>query len=792
MRVLLFVFLNRCMFVCICVEQGIQDVFKQCIDSLGSEAFFLLLDTYTQRAFVLFEGTHSSSSGGAVNGEMGGEGVVAVGPADWRSLDVVMYVLVSVTDVRRRDAIHAGSQAVATAPASMKLLLKLLQYVLSPIRAQSTAARETNQSHGQLYAQLPSSFLFSCCQLLGATTFLLTPPCANQFSLLPPSQVPPLVLSPFQELFAYAVEFIFCCLSQSVVQGGGGVGGACRSRVAHSAAEALLRLSTHGIHNIVDQRDASAEMSQLMRGIATATAELLAPPPNTAGAGRPVPLKSMLLVLQSVTVVVSSCPSPQHRADLLSMLVNPLIVQLEINLAATSWSAAEFIRTLKLLSQIIRYVSPWSVSGEAASADEMSYIVEFLGAMWPLLDQIASLMSTSEASIGNPVLDCVFAIYKNAVTNMPTLLAQQPGVVAEMAQRGIATFFSLQNSEAIDCVAGMVEAFPTSATSSPVEDNFVLLGQVLLHAIKGMEMGQKGFLEAVLRELLGASTSTAVSGGGGEARQSLARVKERVRQEWRFGDEPESMEHYFNFIYQYFLCSPHIVLHLASQSQSPTQGQDKSDISITNTSCIVDDLMQLLLVSLYMFNERDTIRKILSILQAILIPVVGGDALDAQKHDALVMIPSLRYAEILLQLIFHLLDPVDEGGGGDISSSSNGTQADGCGSTGGQQALQTGILPSLAETFYSLLVVCDEHNIPGVVEWLSSKLAPQAEVPSYSIAPLVLPSIAENAPERPVLFSALLRFAHNRTSRKFKALITDVHKVCNGEMDVMALRDYCV
>jgi hypothetical protein len=200
--------------------------------------------------------------------------------------------------------------------------------------------------------------------------------------------------------------------------------------------------------------------------------------------------------------------------------------------------------------------------------------------------------------------------------------------------------------------------------------------------------------------------------------------------------------------------------------------------------------MQLLLVSLFMFHERDTIRKILSILQAILIPVVGGDALDAHAHNALIMIPSLQYSEVLLQLIFQLLDTQSsDASGGD---SGGGGGGDGSGNMVGQQALQTGILPSLSETFYSLLVVCDENNISGVADWLTRKLVLQEASEGQQQQSLFLPSIAPTAPERQVICSTLLRFAHARTARKFKTLITDVHKVCNREMDVAGLRDYCV
>ena len=751
---------------------------------------------YAAHAFLIFGENDSSPSG--CNSGVGS--APAVGPADWRSLEVVMSVLVSVSEVLRRDATQAREHNPA--PASMMLLLKILQYVMSPIRASSSATGR--QALGEVYGHLPTAFLLTCCRLLGAVTFLLTPPSVGQCSVAAPSQISPFILSPFQELFSNAIEFVFYCLSQTSSRGGVG-----RSAVAHSAAEALLRLSTHGIHNIVNQSDATTPMTSIMRGIINSTAELLAPAPNSAA--RPVPLKSMLLVLQSVTVIISASPSHAHRADLLSALVNPVVVQLEINLVASAWSATEFIRSLQLVSHIIRYVSPWSASGEAFSAEDMGYIISFLGVVWPLLDQIASLVSTSEASIGNPVLDAVFAIYKNAVTNMPSLLAAQQGILAEMAQRAITSFFSLRNAEAIDCAAGMVEAFPTTARSLPEEaETFGLLEQMLQHAVQGMEMGCEGFLEAVLRELMAATTATgggaaaSSSGDGSVVRggigQSLARVKDRVREEWWFGDEPEVMEHYFNFIYQYFLCSPHIILHLAGENSR-------------QSFSLVDNLMQLLLVSLHMFNERDTIRKILSILQAVFIPVVGGDALDAQQHNALVMLPSLRYSEVLLQLLFHLLDPAPEGGshgeegevegeresgsysqssGGVVSSSFVGGNACAAGaSLGGQQALQTGLLPSLSETFYSLLVVCDENNVPGVVEWLTAKLVCQQGAGEGSPS-LFLPSIATHAPERPVICSALLQFAHARTSRRFKTLLTDVHKVCNGEMDVAGLRDYCV
>jgi hypothetical protein len=514
--------------VCACC-QGIEDVLKQCIDSIGAASFFQLLSDYTVNAFVLFGEVTRGGGGGsdAYNG--------SAGPADWRSLDVVMFAMVRVMDVLRHDAQQPvlGSQA----PTSVTLLLKIIQYVLSPIAASGS------QSHQQAYANIPTPFFLSCCNLLSAATFLLTPPSSGQHSLVPPSPISPFILSPFQELFPCAVEFFFYCLTAASNN--------LSRRVQYRAAEGLLRMSTHGIHNIVDQSDCRAPISAMMTGIVHSTAALFAP------TGRPIQLKSLLLVLQSVTVVIASCPSHNHRSELLSTLVTPLLTQLEANLSSPSWcAAAAFVRNLQSISQIIRYVSPLTSSQESSSSGDMAYIVTFLGALWPLLDHIATLMSTSEASTGNPVLDCIFAIYKNAVTNMPTLLAAQPGVIEEMSQRCVSAFFLRRNAEAIDCAAGIVEAFPTSS-SIPEDNTFVLLEQILQHTVQGMSCD--GFLEAVLRELMAAS-----SGSGGS---SLACVRERVRQGWSFGDEPESMEHFFNFVYQYFLCSPQILLHLSAQAQ---------------------------------------------------------------------------------------------------------------------------------------------------------------------------------------------------------------------------------
>ena len=696
--------------------------------------FFQLLIDFSANSFVLFgEHTH----GQVVDSS------ISVGPPDWRSLDAVMFSIVRVMDILRHDAKNSTQEQI---PTSITLLLKILQYILSPLT--------DNGSHLDLYSNLPAPFFSSCCNVLSVSSFLLTPPVLSQQpSLSSPAQVPPFILNPFQSLFPAAIEFFFHCFSLQ----------SCRRKsVSLSAAEGLLRLCTHGIHHILDQNDPNMPITDILHGIVNATSALLNPSRSNSP-GRSVPLKSMQLLLQTVTVVISSCPSPLHRSTLLSMVTHPLIQQLSLNLKSPAWSAAEFTRSLQMVCQIVRYISPLSLNEATSSGQEgVAYIVDFLGAMWPLLDQIATLMSTSEATIVDPVLDCIFSIYKNAVTNMPTLLASQQGVVQEMAERCVSTFFSRQNLEAIDCVAGIVEAFPTSSSSNAGEESFVLLEQILQHSVQSIS--GNGFIESALHELVRASTD--------ENPGTLVLTKDRLRSEWTFGEEPEAMERFFNFVYQYFLCAPQIILHLSSQSRN--EGNEYS---------IVDGLMQVSLVSLHMFNERDTVRKILAILQSVLIPAVGGDALDTQQHNDLIMVPSLRYSEILLHLIFHLLDPssVPNHGNGDESS---GTRSE------GSQILQTGILPSLSETFYSLLVVCDENSIPGIAEWLTHKLI--SSTSGDNIGNLLLPSIASTSPERSIICGAFFRFAHDRNGRKFKTLMTDIHKVCNGEMDVSGLQDYYV
>ena len=421
--------------------------------------FFLLLDDYSKNAFRLFgENTSDIADTSKSN--------IATGPQDWHTLEVVMFTMVSTIDVIRHDAKVATEQS--SIPNSISLLLKYLQHILSPLQGSS------QQSYVDLYASLPAPFFLSCCKLLGGVTFLIAPPASNQLTINPPSDISPYILSPFQELFPASIEFFFYCLSS------------CGAwNVANSAAEGLLRLSTHGIHNIVNPHDVRCPISEILSGIVNSTATLLSPSPNNYVC-RPVPIKSLLLVLQSVMVTIMSCPSFSHRAELLNTLVSPVLSQMEVNLASSSWKSEDFVRSLSILSQVIRYIYP-SADNHDMSSESQSYIVDFLGQLWPLLEKITTLMARSEESADSQeVLDAVFALYKNAVTNMSSLLAQQPGVVQDMAERCITIFFSHRNSVAIDCAAGIVEAYPISSQLLIENENIVsMLERMLEQSIQG-------------------------------------------------------------------------------------------------------------------------------------------------------------------------------------------------------------------------------------------------------------------------------------------------------------------
>ena len=279
-------------------------------------------------------------------------------------------------------------------------------------------------------------------------------------------------------------------------------------------------------------------------------------------------------------------------------------------------------------------------------------------------------------------------------------------------------------------------------------------------------VGGNGFLALALDALTTAAA---------ESTSRLLNEERQIMMQWQFTEENSSVSCFFNFMYQYCLSSPQILIRLSSRSNSTDHS-------------FVDGLMQLLIVSLYLFHERDTIRKILSVIQAIYIPLLGGDALDAEEHNEYVTIPALNYSQILIELLLRVLDPRQ-----DIGVDSDGNTFD-----NQQLLLQSGILPSLSDTLYTVLVVCDENEIPGVCEWLKSRIVSHEVDENNNIVKqntgdgsLLLPSITAFGPEREIIYATMLRFVQGRTSRNFKALISDIHKVCNGEMVESSLRDYC-
>jgi hypothetical protein len=212
---------------------------------------------------------------------------------------------------------------------------------------------------------------------------------------------------------------------------------------------------------------------------------------------------------------------------------------------------------------------------------------------------------------------------------------------------------------------------------------------------------------------------------------------------WHWADEPEAIEQLYVYLHQHFVVCPHVILLVC---ETPLQ-QGAND-----GKTIAHSLMELSLVCLGESMEREVVRKILLVLQAMWIPLVGAEQgrYDADRYKQALFDPSMGYVQNILQFIVQSLD--------------------------GQR--QASLWPIVTETLYTLLTTCCDNGLQYEAGgWLQQSFVEEDS--------LKIPKR-----EKQVATEAMLRFACAKNTRRFKALVSDVGKVCANELDHEALLDY--
>ena len=571
--------------------------------------------------------------------------------------------------------------SAATIP-PVHLTFDLLDYILShPLRN-----------------DFPSFVLYTSCQFVGAATFMLS---ADQdLSRHSFGGMDAVAMS--RNLYEPALTFLFDAFSAST----------CTPAVSVAAANSLLRLCTHGEARLTLSHE-SEETNRLLVMVAARTASIVSAPRQETN-----PWSGYLhVLLQATCQVISNVQTPQHANSALSMIGDSIRVHLMEEVAAPQWSAHRMVDVLGLLSQAIRYSRPTTLPGPSSGA-----LADFIASVWEYLYNIGDICldETTPAHVASSVLDAVFAVYENAAVALPDMCTNEE-VLISIVDRCVDGFGCRHVASAMKCAAALVNVICCR------------LGQDENDARAG-----EGMLSILLLRVLGLMNESVVQTGV----YDTGVVREGS---WVWGDEPESVEQLYIFLYQYFSQCPHVMVHVC---QSPIDADSDTERTLAHV------LNELSLICLGQAKERDVIRRVLLVLQAMWCPLVGGnqDLFDTASYIQGLCVPSLGYAESLLQYIARSLD--------------------------GQ--LQRDLWPSLTDMLYTLITAsCDNGVLEQMEAWIEDVFLKD---------PYVFSNIAES--ERCVMVHALLGFARNRDLRHFRVLVSDIGKVCSNELDSAALQDH--
>lgn len=612
-----------------------------------------------------------------------------VDPVSWTSLESAMSVVIIVMGEIKTNWDVLLTASPSSNVASSESNLSSVGLVLD--------ALTFFLSH-PLRMEFPSFILLTVCKLVGAATFML---CIDDES--PYMQSVRSLVETSRQLFEPALNFLFDSFGAS----------ATTQSVRKAACSGILRLCTHGVKNLTQSH--GIHVNEIIVGVTTKTAFLIVQSSSTVQATVAVNQGEVLQLVQSVCQVISNIDQPLHASQLLNILGEPIREQLQGEISSSHWSALRIVELLGLISHVVRYARPPIVTGPSAAA-----LAEFLYSMWSHINVSVNtcLDVRTPSGVARNVLDGVFHVYENAVIALPDIFVKGD-VLTDMIERCLQGFAERHCASAMKCLAAVVSAlcFQASHEEQCAAHCDQLLSGLLLNVIDTM------------------SESVRATG--------IHDTGQVLNGSWSWANEPEAIEQLFVYIYQYFLVCPHVVLSVCETPIQSVGGENKS---------LAHALVELSLVCLGEAKEREVVRKILLVLQAMWIPLVSAEQgrYDPDHYLQVMFVPSLGYVPNILRFIMESLD--------------------------GQ--VQTSLWPIVTETLYTLLTIsCDNGLQQEAMGWLYATFVDDN---------------ALNIPEREkaVATQAMLRFASAKNTRRFKALVSDIGKVCANELDNEALLDY--
>jgi hypothetical protein len=386
-------------------------------------------------------------------------------------------------------------------------------------------------------------------------------------------------------------------------------------------------------------------------------------------------------------------------------------------------------RTTLLLEMISQLIRYSTSTSSDSNGSPVSPLELFLSHCWGSVEHISTTALQSNFPYSE-VLDGVMSIYQEGLRAAPALFLRME-IAQTIASASIGTACGNKSlPSGLVTVRCLVEAAsaPQFQSSSDSLPHDQLLSEIFVHLMDATMLS------------FSASASSSVSP------QDLSSL-------WLWAEDPEAIEAFFAFLLQYFRSCPHLIYRLSQANHD-----------------LPPQLLEISLRYLSVTKETEPLRKILQLCHAIFSPQITSAAVAASSelrslHLSVIFTPILSSLPTLLTTLLSLL-------------SSEGTQS---------------IWPTLHEVLYAITALCCEYNhltslshSLRICLCLETTAAEESQLSSLRINEFLSPE------DRQLVLHTLLQLGEQKNNRRFKALVMDIGKICNRELDREVLQDYLI